>query len=199
MTDFYKFLKGSLVGAAVLLVVCNLIGYDATTHPINVRLVDSPQSSIYMYKEPTMEEQIVLCNQTPECKLLAEAIFFEGRGESVAGQYAIAFAVVNRRDDWRWPDTIKGVINQRIHGTCQFSYICQISRTMQSKMMVKENESLTTALNIAYNVYHFKVEDPTNGADHYYNPRKVAKPKFAKVYAFADSIGAHQFYRSTIQ
>ena len=57
---------------------------------------------------------------------LTEALYFEARGESVAGQFAVAEVILNRVDHVNYPDTVCGVVNQ---GTgrrfaCQFTYTC---------------------------------------------------------------------------
>lgn len=137
------------------------------------------------------------CENNRFCKTLAEAIFFEGRGESIDGQYAIAYTVINRRDAGRWPDDVVSVVNQRINGTCQFSYVCQFSRESLSNKIRSERESWTTALTVAYDVYYYETYDNTGGADHYYNPDKVSRtPRFAQVYTSVADIGNHKFFRS---
>ena len=57
---------------------------------------------------------------------LAEAIYFEARGEPVEGQFAVAEVVLNRVDSPKCPNSICKVVRQ---GTgrkpaCQFSYNC---------------------------------------------------------------------------
>lgn len=49
---------------------------------------------------------------TEEEKCLAMAIYYESRGESVIGQYAVADVVINRVEDERFPDSICDVISQ---------------------------------------------------------------------------------------
>ncbi|GFE65955.1 cell wall hydrolase [Litoreibacter roseus] len=61
-----------------------------------------------------------------EWACLAEALYFEARGESVKGQFAVAEVILNRVDASRFPDTVCAVVNQ---GTgrkyqCQFTYTC---------------------------------------------------------------------------
>lgn len=58
--------------------------------------------------------------------MLAEAvlimtmnIYHEARGESLAGQQAVADTVITRVCDARWPDSVKGVVLQRK----QFSWV----------------------------------------------------------------------------
>ena len=56
-----------------------------------------------------------------EC--LAEALYFEARGESLNGQFAVAEVIMNRVDSKRFPNSVCGVINQgtgRKYG-CQFT------------------------------------------------------------------------------
>ena len=57
---------------------------------------------------------------------LAEALYFEARGESIKGQVAVAEVILNRVESNKFPNTVCGVINQ---GTgrkyaCQFTYTC---------------------------------------------------------------------------
>lgn len=57
---------------------------------------------------------------------LAQAIYFEARGEPIEGQIAVAQVVLNRLSDRNYPPTICGVVYQnetrRYH--CQFSFAC---------------------------------------------------------------------------
>ena len=55
---------------------------------------------------------------------LTEALYFEARGESVKGQFAVAEVILNRVDSAAFPNTVCGVIHQgtgRKYG-CQFTY-----------------------------------------------------------------------------
>ena len=48
----------------------------------------------------------------PQWKCLAQALYFEARGESLKGQIAVAEVILNRVDSRAFPDTLCGVINQ---------------------------------------------------------------------------------------
>jgi Cell Wall Hydrolase len=63
-------------------------------------------------------------------RCLAEAVYYEARGEPYAGQIAVAQVVLNRARSGRWPRSICGVINQGVDRgeKCQFSYICKTER-----------------------------------------------------------------------
>jgi spore germination cell wall hydrolase CwlJ-like protein len=57
---------------------------------------------------------------------LAEAIYFEARGEPERGQLAVGRVVINRAESGRYPDSICGVVYQNAHkrNRCQFSFAC---------------------------------------------------------------------------
>lgn len=57
---------------------------------------------------------------------LAEAIYFESRGEPDMGQLAVAQVVLNRVMSGLYPNSVCGVVYQNAHrfNACQFSYAC---------------------------------------------------------------------------
>lgn len=61
---------------------------------------------------------------------LAEAIYYEARGEPVAGQIAVAQVVLNRIMAGSWPKKVCDVTNQGAENgeKCQFSYACARQR-----------------------------------------------------------------------
>ena len=84
-----------------------------------------PQES--METEPTAAESLrELVSLTPtagalsdELRCLAGAVYFESRGEPLAGQLAVAQVVINRADSRQFPDSYCGVVHQR----AQFSFV----------------------------------------------------------------------------
>ena len=54
-----------------------------------------------------------------EMRCLAQAVYFESRGESLAGQLAVARVVINRSDHATFPDDYCSVVAQR----AQFSFV----------------------------------------------------------------------------
>ena len=64
----------------------------------------------------TMAEQAAM---SEELRCLAGAIYFESRGEPLAGQLAVAQVVVNRAESSRFPSSYCGVVTQR----SQFSFV----------------------------------------------------------------------------
>ena len=62
----------------------------------------------------------------PQWRCLAEALYFEARGETVEGLFAVSEVIMNRVSSKRFPNSVCGVVNQ---GTgrkfaCQFTYTC---------------------------------------------------------------------------
>ncbi|MDZ4094139.1 MAG: cell wall hydrolase, partial [Paracoccaceae bacterium] len=47
-----------------------------------------------------------------EWQCLAQALYFEARGETLKGQFAVAEVILNRKDSGRYPTTVCGVVNQ---------------------------------------------------------------------------------------
>jgi spore germination cell wall hydrolase CwlJ-like protein len=54
-----------------------------------------------------------------ELRCLAGAVYFESRGESLAGQLAVAHVVINRAKSGRFPKSLCGVVHQ----PSQFSFV----------------------------------------------------------------------------
>ena len=59
-------------------------------------------------------------------KCLAEAVYFEARGEAVRGQIAVAQVVLNRAFSGFYPSTVCAVVyqNKHRHLACQFTFAC---------------------------------------------------------------------------
>lgn len=71
-------------------------------------------------------QQFVIEKMAAEQKCLAEAMYYEARGEGVNGEKAIAEVVFHRMHNRNYPHSICGVVYQRAaagHG-CQFSFTC---------------------------------------------------------------------------
>jgi spore germination cell wall hydrolase CwlJ-like protein len=63
---------------------------------------------------------------TSERFCLAEAIYFEARGEPAPGQMAVGQVIINRANNPAYPRKICDVVNQNAHraNRCQFSFRC---------------------------------------------------------------------------
>ncbi len=59
-----------------------------------------------------------------DANCLAQAVYYEARGESTSGQAAVAQVVLNRVRHPAFPKTVCGVVFQRSAQGCQFSFAC---------------------------------------------------------------------------
>jgi spore germination cell wall hydrolase CwlJ-like protein len=125
-----------------------------------------------------------------EWRCLAEALYFEARGETVKGQFAVAEVILNRVKSERFPSSICGVINQ---GTgrkyqCQFTYTCD-----GYKDVIAEPRAFARVGKIARAVMDGMSGDLTDGATHYHTT--AVNPRWSRVYTKTARIGVHIFYR----
>jgi hypothetical protein len=67
---------------------------------------------------------VALANLASETSCLAEAIYYEARGEGMLGEKAIAEVVVRRTHKSGYPHSICGVVHQGVGASCQFSFVC---------------------------------------------------------------------------
>ncbi|WP_170603788.1 cell wall hydrolase [Ruegeria arenilitoris] len=123
-------------------------------------------------------------------RCLAEALYFEARGESIRGQFAVAEVILNRVDSTRFPNSLCGVINQ---GTgrkyqCQFTYTCD-----GKKEVFHEKRAYERVAKVARAAIDGVAEEMTSGATHYHT--KSVRPSWSRVYKETARIGVHIFYR----
>jgi len=125
-----------------------------------------------------------------EWSCLAEALYFEARGETVKGQFAVAEVILNRVKSARFPDTLCGVIHQ---GTgrkyqCQFTYTCD-----GHKEVISEPKAYERVGKVALAIMNGIGQSLTDGATHYHTTS--VRPNWSKVYKKTARIGVHVFYR----
>ncbi len=123
-----------------------------------------------------------------EC--LAEAIYFETRGEAVKGQFAVAEVILNRVESDGFPDSVCGVVRQ---GTgqlfqCQFTYFCDGLRED-----INEPASFERAGKIARVMLDGEVAGLTDGATHFHS--SSVRPTWSRIFKHTTTIGRHLFYR----
>ncbi len=75
---------------------------------------------------------------------LAEAIYYEARNQSVAGQMAVADVVMNRVASSRFPNTVCGVVYEGSHRVtgCQFSFTCDGSMDKRVERSAMERSQI---------------------------------------------------------
>ena len=86
-----------------------------------LQLPVSPVEAVY-YIGSTSVSREAYSSHKASVGCLAEALFYESRGESSRGNKLIAQVVVNRTRSPHFPDTVCKVIKQKINGRYQYSY-----------------------------------------------------------------------------
>ncbi|MFC3182577.1 cell wall hydrolase [Cypionkella sinensis] len=119
---------------------------------------------------------------------LKTAIYFESRGETLKGQFAVAEVVLNRVDSPRYPKTVCGVVQQRGSGSCAFSYSCDGQQDVMT-----DRSSAEIAGRIARVMLDGAPRQLTAGAT-YFHTRAVS-PSWSRQFPRTASIGSHVFYR----
>ncbi|WP_119419569.1 cell wall hydrolase [Desertibaculum subflavum] len=121
---------------------------------------------------------------------LAEAIYFEGRGEPREGQIAIAHVVMNRAAAKGFPGQVCDVIREgESNGTgkCQFSWRCDGKPDTPT-----DAAAWSTAQKVADSVMQGDATDPTHGALYFHNAK--VQPDWSAKFRRTAEIGAHIYY-----
>jgi spore germination cell wall hydrolase CwlJ-like protein len=124
-------------------------------------------------------------------KCLADAIYFESRGESVRGQIAVAQVVMNRVFSGYYPDNVCGVVYQNAnrHLACQFTFACD-----GVPDRVTEPDAWARARKIARETLDGKYWLGDVGKATHYHAYWV-HPWWVRTMRKLDKIGVHTFYR----
>lgn len=123
-----------------------------------------------------------------EWQCLTAALYFEARGETLEGQFAVAEVILNRVDSPVYPRTVCGVVRQSSDLGCQFSYVCDGRADVMS-----EKAAADRAGRIARIMLDGAPRVLTDGATHFHT--RAVRPGWAHRFPRTAAIGAHLFYR----
>jgi spore germination cell wall hydrolase CwlJ-like protein len=124
-------------------------------------------------------------------KCLAEAVYFEARGEAVRGQIAVAQVVMNRAFSGFYPSTVCGVVYQNAnrHLACQFTFACD-----GIPDVVREPDAFDRAKKIAAETLDGQLWLPEVGKATHYHAYWV-HPSWVHEMTKMYKLGVHTFYR----
>jgi hypothetical protein len=124
-------------------------------------------------------------------KCLAEAVYFESRGEVKRGQIAVAQVVMNRVFSGFYPNNVCGVVYQNAHRklACQFTFACD---GIPDK--IEEPDMWEQAKEIAHDMLDGKLWLPEIGHSTHYHAYWV-HPSWVGEMRKLYKIGVHSFYR----
>ncbi len=143
----------------------------------------------------TSPVQLAMSGLAQEQQCLAEAMYYEARGESLDGQKAIAEVILQRTHDHNFPSTICGVVYQGadVQGAghqCQFSFACD-GELRISKAQAAWQHAKLLAEGIMSGAMHLADETGHAVAFH----AAGVTPIWASTMIQTVQIGNHIFYR----
>ena len=123
-----------------------------------------------------------------DLRCLAEAVYYEARGEALQGRQAVAQVVLNRLNDVGYPNTVCGVVYERLPGarTCQFSFTCDgsLDRAPTGAAWADAEAVAQEALTGAFT--------SLTAATHYHND--TVRPSWRHAFDKITTLGRHIFY-----
>ncbi len=141
-------------------------------------------------ERPASLRELVAETRAPEAlsaemECLAGAVYFESRGEPLAGQLAVAQVVINRADSRVFPSSYCGVVTQR----AQFSFV-KNGRIPRAR---RNSAAWERARKIARIAHEGLWE--SKAADSLYFHARYVKPRWSRTKQARATINTHIFYR----
>jgi spore germination cell wall hydrolase CwlJ-like protein len=131
----------------------------------------------------TVASKLHACRKSKDCRKMAEAVVYESRGESLLGQYSVAWVIKNRMDSSATRDTVWKVVTQ----AKQFSYLKDMK-----KQQKPTKEDWTNGYTVSYDVLNGLVDSPVGESTHYHAAQ--VNPRWAKSLQMIATIDNHLFY-----
>jgi spore germination cell wall hydrolase CwlJ-like protein len=125
-------------------------------------------------------------------KCLADAVYFEARGEPLRGQQAVAQVVMNRVFSGYYPNSVCGVVYQNAgrYLACQFTFACEHKNLDR----IDEPDMWVQAKQIAKDTLDGKIWLPDIGHATHYHAYWV-RPSWVHEMTKLYKLGVHTFYR----
>ena len=128
-----------------------------------------------------------------EIRCLAENIYFEARGETLQGQYAVAEVTMNRLASPYFPDTICDVVHDTRWDTARRRMVAHFSWTAFKLRLESGSPAWKQSMDVATTVYHGYYEPVVPDALFYH--ATSVQPYWASSKKVVARIGNHIFYR----
>ena len=143
--------------------------------------------------EAAEQEATETLQRADDLQCLAENIYFEARGEPVAGQYAVAEVTLNRTQAQHFPHTVCEVVHETRWDSSRRRYVADFSWTESGELSPEEGPAWKQAMTIATAVYDDTNEPLVPGALFYH--ATSVRPGWAGTRQAVARIGNHMFYR----
>lgn len=123
---------------------------------------------------------------------LARNVYYEARGESIAGQHAVAEVTLNRVESRHFPDTVCDVVYEKRFDAARNRLVGAFSWTEFDEVARPTGLSWQRAVRAAETVYD-KQQDPAVEDALFYHADSI-EPNWAKEKKRVAKIGSHIFY-----
>jgi len=123
---------------------------------------------------------------------LARNVFYEARGEPVAGQLAVAHVTMNRKASGRFPNSVCDVVHQQNWDPLRRRYVGAFSWTELDSLPAPTAAEWEQAWKVAEAVYYGRELSNVEGALFYHATH--IRPEWAKYKRPITRIGKHVFY-----
>ncbi len=142
-------------------------------------------------RTPAERLKLTGASRAKQERCLANAIYFESRGEPERGQKAVAQVVMNRVFSPYYPASVCGVVYQNAHkhNACQFTFACDNVRDV-----VTEPQAWELAKRIARDTLDGKIWLEDIGKATHYHATYV-NPWWVRTMKKHKTVGIHIFYR----
>jgi spore germination cell wall hydrolase CwlJ-like protein len=147
--------------------------------------------AVFAYQDELRER--VRAMQGHELACLARNVYFEARGEPVAGQFAVAEVTMNRKASRLFPRTVCEVVYQQTWDPLRKRPVGAFSWTEFSSLPEPKGEEWIRAQRVAEAVYYNRYTPQLDGALYFH--ASYIRPDWAKQRKRVARIGRHVFYR----
>jgi spore germination cell wall hydrolase CwlJ-like protein len=136
--------------------------------------------------------EVAMVKISAEKRCLAEALYYEARGEGIAGEEAVAEVIFHRMHMRNYPPSVCGVVYQGAQDgvACQFSFVCNGDMT-RPKSPVEWQQANLLAEKILSG--YMQLVDATGGATSYHTI--FVAPDWSSSLEKTVQIGNHVFFR----
>jgi spore germination cell wall hydrolase CwlJ-like protein len=189
----YRRADGGIAGAALLVLfgASAALAISQNSDPITVAVAVAQQQQPLSIAQSPVE--LAAARMAEEHQCLAEAMYFEARGEGEEGQKAVAEVILARTQSRYYPSTVCGVVHQgATNGAkhCQFTFACDGSLNKRKDRMAWDRSRQLAANILAGAV---TLGDETDNAIAYHTVDVT--PLWAATMLKTAQIGNHIFYR----
>jgi hypothetical protein len=160
------------------------------SEPVVQPLPDAATGTPVLTEAGSLHELVGMIDTTDapmseDLRCLAGAVYFEARGEALAGQLAVAQVIVNRTEDGRFPRSYCGVVAQ----PGQFSFM----RGRRMPAVPEGSAAWQRAVAVARIAHQGLWESPAEDAVFFH--AKYVRPGWSRTKTRLAQIDTHIFYR----